>query len=180
MKQIIKNFIVAAAILMGVAAGAAAQNPMANVGKWQERMRSERIAFLTAETGMTPAEAQKFWPIYNEAEKARTDAFGKTMQAYAELEKAVNESKPAKDIENKLTAYLNASKASQEIDSNYAKRYLKVLPAEKVARLFVAEEKFRRNQIGRLNQMGRNAVGGNVGGNNGSNNGSGNRNRRQN
>lgn len=162
MKQIIKDFILVAAVLMGLAAGAAAQNPMVGVGKWQERMRSERIAFLTAETNMTPAEAQKFWPIYNEAEKARTEAFGKTMQAYAALEKAVNESKSAKDIEDKLTAYLNASKASQEIDSNYAKRYLKVLSAEKVARLFVAEEKFRRNQIGRLNQMGRNGVNNNT------------------
>ena len=151
MKQTVRYLIMAAAVLMGlaVAAHAHTQGPK-GPGKWQERMRSERIAFLTAETGMTPEEAQKFWPLYNEAEKARNEAFGKTMKAYGELEQAVNDSKSAKEIEAKLNAYLNASKAGQEIDSNYAKKYLKVLSAEKVARLYVAEEKFRRNQIGRL------------------------------
>ena len=128
---------------------ASAQRPQGG-NKWMERMRSERIAFLTAETGMTPDEAQKFWPLYNEAEKTRMEAFGKSMQAYGVLEKAVDDGKPAKEIEQLLNAYLNAQKAAQDVDSNYAKKYLKVLPAEKVAKLFVAEEKFRRNQIGRL------------------------------
>ena len=149
MKQIIRNLALAAVSLLAMATLAAAQRPQGN-NKWMERMRSERIAFLTAETGMTPAEAEKFWPLYNEAEKVRMEAFGKSMQAYGALEKAVDDGKPAKEIEQLLNTYLNAQKAAQDVDSNYAKRYLKVLPAEKVAKLFVAEEKFRRNQIGRL------------------------------
>jgi len=155
MKQIVRQMAMAVAVLLTMAAVAVAQ-PWGGNGNWQEKMRSERIAFLTAETGITPAEAEIFWPVYNEAEKARMDAFGKNMEAYAALEKAVDESKPAKEIERLLTAYLNASKAAQEIDSKYATRYLKILPAEKVAKLFVAEEKFRRNQIGRLHFRGNN------------------------
>ena len=155
MKQIVRQMAMAVAVLLTMAAVAGAQ-PWGGNGNWQEKMRSERIAFLTAETGITPAEAEKFWPVYNEAEKARMDAFGKNMEAYAALEKAVDESKPAKEIERLLTANLNASKDAQEIDSKYATRYLKILPAEKVAKLFVAEEKFRRNQIGRLHFRGNN------------------------
>lgn len=150
MKQIIRNLALAAVSLLAMATLAAAQRPQGANNRWMERMRSERIAFLTAETGMTPAEAEKFWPLYNEAEKTRMDAFGKSMQAYGALEKAVDDGKPAKEIEQLLNTYLNAQKAAQDVDSNYAKKYLKVLPAEKVAKLFVAEEKFRRNQIGRL------------------------------
>lgn len=149
MKQIIRNLALAAVSLLAMATLAAAQRPQGG-NRWMERMRSERIAFLTAETGMTPAEAEKFWPLYNEAEKTRMEAFGKSMQAYGELEKAVDDGKPAKEIEQLLNTYLNAQKVAQDVDSNYAKKYLKVLSAEKVAKLFVAEEKFRRNQIGRL------------------------------
>ena len=34
-------------------------------GDWKEKMQSSKIAFLTMEIGLTPAEAQNFWPIYN-------------------------------------------------------------------------------------------------------------------
>ena len=33
---------------------------------WKEKMRSEKIAFLTNEISLTPEEAQLFWPVYNQ------------------------------------------------------------------------------------------------------------------
>ena len=37
-------------------------------GDWQEKMRAERVAFLTTAMELTPAEAEKFWPVYNSME----------------------------------------------------------------------------------------------------------------
>ena len=32
----------------------------------REAVQAQKIAFITQETGLTPAEAEKFWPLYNE------------------------------------------------------------------------------------------------------------------
>ena len=122
--------------------------------RWQDKMRSEMIAFLTAETGITPAEAEKFWPVYNEAEKARREAFQKVMKAYDAMEQGVKANLPAKELEKRIKAYTDAQEDAHEIDGDYVEKYLRILPAEKVARLLVAEEKFRRNQINRLHERG--------------------------
>lgn len=122
--------------------------------KWQDKMRSEMIAFLTAETGITPAEAEKFWPVYNEAQTARREAFRKVMQAYDAMEEAVKSGLPAKEVEKRIEAYVDAQEDARDIDGKYVEKYLRILPAEKVARLLVAEEKFRRNQINRLHERG--------------------------
>ena len=39
--------------------------------EWQERMQSEKIAFITAELDLTPEEAQTFWPVYNQIEQKK-------------------------------------------------------------------------------------------------------------
>ena len=36
---------------------------------WKERIMSEKIAFLTVEVGLTPEEAQVFWPVYNQVDR---------------------------------------------------------------------------------------------------------------
>ena len=38
---------------------------------WKEKIMSEKIAFLTMEMGITPEEAQVFWPVYNQVDKER-------------------------------------------------------------------------------------------------------------
>ena len=49
-----------------------------------------------------------------------------------------------------MEAYLAAEQQQRDIDAQVAERVGKVLPVEKTARLFIAEEKFRRQQINRL------------------------------
>ena len=45
---------------------------------WGARMKSEKIGFLTSEMGLTPEEAQVFWPIYNKAEQEKMAAMTET------------------------------------------------------------------------------------------------------
>lgn len=116
---------------------------------WGARMRSEKIGFLTAEINLTPQEAQKFWPIYNKAEEEKGAAMHMVISSYGDLQKALYEGKG--NFSKLLDAYLKANARQSEIDVKYAKEYEKVLSEEKVAKLYVAEEKFRREQINKLN-----------------------------
>lgn len=152
------------------------QGNMGDIAKqWQERLESEKIAFLTNEMSLTPKEAQAFWPVYNQAQKEQRTAIENSMKTYMELDKALRDGKSGKEVNDLLDRYTKAIDA-QNSASRYVKEYLKILPAEKVAKLFIGEEKFRQSQIQRLRQP----MGGQPGmfGGNGNAN-SGNNNRRQ-
>ena len=94
------------------------------------------------ELGITPKEAQVFWPVYNQVEKERDEAVRLVFQSFMEMEK--------KEVSKLLDAYLDALEKQGDLESKAAEKYAKVLPMEKVAKLYVGEEKFRRQQIRRL------------------------------
>lgn len=121
-----------------------------NKSDWKERMQSEKIAFLTMEIGLTPDEAQKFWPIYNQVSEELDKAMHETFASYMELEKALNENKADKEISKCLERYLDALESQDEIRNDSVEKYKKILPDKKVAKIFVAEEKFRRQHIRNL------------------------------
>ncbi len=148
-----KVFSVLCALVV-LSMGAFAQGPQgprrgADNG-WRERVRAEKVAFLTEEIDLTESEAQVFWPIYNEIQKSERDSFEAVKKAYDAMAKGVEEKKSSKEMEKLVKAYIDAKEKNEGIETKYLNKLLKVLPAEKVARYYVAEEKFRHQQIGRL------------------------------
>lgn len=184
MKALVRTLLVSALLALSLSAFGQGnvQGNMSDFAKqWQERIESEKIAFLTNEMSLTPKEAQTFWPIYNQAQKEQREAIENSMKTYMELDKALRDGKTGKDISTLLDRYTKAIEA-QNASSKYVKEYLKVLPAEKVAKLFIGEEKFRQTQIQRLRQPmgGQPGMFGGGSGNNGSNNSGNRRQQRQN
>ena len=153
-----KKVISVLCALMVLSMGAFAQGPqgpgrpprLGDDNGWRERVRSEKVAFLTQEIDLTESEAQVFWPIYNELQKAQRESFEAVQKAYAAMEKGVQEKKTGKEMEKLVHAYIDAKDKGAGIDTKYLNKLLKALPAEKVARYYMAEEKFRHQQIGRL------------------------------
>lgn len=117
---------------------------------WKKKMMSEKIAFLTIELDITPEEAQVFWPVYNQVETEKDQAMKNVFEAYVALERALENGKSGKEAEKLLNDYLNAINKQNAILSEAVEKYKAVLPADKVAKLFVGEEKFRRQHIRRL------------------------------
>lgn len=149
----IHYFLIGMLMLLSFSAGA--QNEaMQRHKEWQEKMKAEKIAYLTNAVGLTSAEAEKFWPVYNKAEMEKFQAFRKIMETYKALDDAVKAEKKDKEIEKLLDAYLSSLSAEKAIDAKYTKQYRAILPEIKVARLFLAEESFRRSQIHRLGKRG--------------------------
>lgn len=144
------SFIIAilSMVLTGVTAFA-----QPNPNNWKEKMQSGKIAFLTMEIGLTTEEAQKFWPIYNAVSEELDKATVSTVSSYMELEKALNENKSDKEVSKCLERYLAAMESQNEIRNESVEKYKKILPERKVAKIFVAEEKFRRQHI-RMLQRG--------------------------
>ena len=149
MKQAISVFFALVILTVGAYAQVPGQRRGGDNG-WRERVRSEKVAFLTEEIDLTESEAQVFWPIYNQIQKEQRDNFEAVRKAYEAMAKGVQDGKSGKEMEKLVKAYIDAQEQNSGFETKYLNKLMKALPADKVARYYLAEEKFRHQQIGRL------------------------------
>lgn len=150
-----KRFLTTAAVLF-ISLGCFAQGPERN-GEGpripgedgMKRLESEKIAFFTAELDLSPEEAQVFWPVYNQYSKESREAHGETMKALWALKDRKGEATDAQ-MKERIETYIKAQQKEQNLLPGYNDKFLKVLPAKKVGKLYLAEEKFRMQMLQRL------------------------------
>ena len=135
MKKIIS--VLCALALVSAAAFAQKVEKKGDKEQWREKARAEQVALITEELNLTEAQ--------------RREAFKVQMDAMKALKKGVEVGDKTADL---LDTYLQAKEKCQEVDAKAIKRYKKVLSDEKVAKLVLAEEKFRHQQIGKLGHKG--------------------------
>lgn len=115
---------------------------------WREKMMAEKIAFITMELSLTPEEAQVFWPVYNQVGAEKMKYQKAVHEAYGALQKALKDDTVSdKDVDKLLDEYLAAKQAQAENTKGDLEKFRKVLPGKKVAKLYIAEENFRRHKI---------------------------------
>ncbi|MBR4771587.1 MAG: hypothetical protein IK009_02480 [Bacteroidales bacterium] len=114
-----------------------------------DRINAAKVAFFTQQLDLTVDEAQKFWPVYNEYNK-EVDA------ARDELRKANmimnNPEKKADELRAALKSYSDSQKKEAQLTEQYINKLLKILPVEKVAKVFTAEEMFRMQLLYQFRQ----------------------------
>jgi hypothetical protein len=107
---------------------------------WED-IRTKRIAFFSETIGFTPAEAQQFWPVYNAFDKQRVDLIKRRRALDETLERNSNASEA--DYKKLTAEYVSIPMEEARLMQNYNDKYLKILPAAKVCKLYMAERKFR-------------------------------------
>ena len=103
---------------------------MANAqnGQRVEKIQALKIAFITQKLDLSAAEAEKFWPIYNEYEREINTL------------RMANRNGDVLDNEQKLL----------DIKKKYSPSFEKVLGPQKLNKFFNAEKEFRNVLIKRL------------------------------
>ncbi len=143
MKKVFKIVLIGILGLLNLAANA--QKDDSHEAR-MEKYRAEKVSFLTTKLDLSPAEAEKFWPVYNQMDKERWDA----QKARRNLENKVSEAEESlSDSEIiKLTREFSGSLQKEAaLMTNYNEKLLKVLPPKKVLKLYKAENEFRMNMI---------------------------------
>lgn len=115
-----------------------------------ERIQSEKIAFLTQELDLSPEEAQVFWPVYNQYWKESLTLHKEMMDAFGEFRGKKADELSESELDKKVEAYIQASKASNQVMADWYPKFKKVLPIRKVAKLYQAEEAFQMRMINNL------------------------------
>lgn len=112
----------------------------------REKYRSEKIAFLSSNLELTPREAEKFWPVYNEMEKERWEA----QKARRDLEMKVSdaeESLSEKEVIKLTKDFTGSMQKEGTLLTKYNDKFLEILPPKKVLKLYKTENEFRMHMI---------------------------------
>lgn len=124
-----------------------AQPPEGN----RERVEAMKIGFLTERLDLSPEEARTFWPIYNKYQdeletlrKGRRNNLIDARQNFDEMSDS--------DVAKTVDAELQFRQSELDIVRKYDPQFRKVLPIKKVARLYKAEEAFKRKLLEMLQE----------------------------
>ena len=125
MKQL---YIIITFLTVGLFAKAQEEVPQTPEKKQQD-IEALKVAFISKELDLTPDEAQKFWPVYNQYSK--------------ELKSTIKDNEDVIDRDEKV---LNLRK-------RYRDQFTKVLGPDRMNRMFNAESKFRQLLIKSLRRQ---------------------------
>ena len=112
----------------------------------QQRVRAMKIAYMTDRMGLTPDEAQKFWPIYNEYEQEQRKVREKYRPA------ADISAMPDTELERFVAQHLDMQEEELRLKREYFARLKRVLPIRKMAIFLQAETEFNRKLLQALQQ----------------------------
>ena len=105
--------------------------------KENAKIEALKIAFISKKLELTPDEAQKFWPVYN--------------QYFKEMRQALKDRK-----DDEKGDIIDDEQKVIDIRKKYREQFIKVIGQPRMNRLFHAERDFRRILINRIkNRPGR-------------------------
>ena len=111
-----------------------------------EKIKAEKISFFTDKMNLTPAEAQTFWPVYNEFEKKRFD-IQKEIHEFEHMPDEKYATLSDTEIEKMTNNYISSFEKEALLLKDYNKQFLKILPKKKVLTMYRTENQFRGHLI---------------------------------
>ncbi len=122
----------------------------------RERIRSERVAFITERLALTSDEAQRFWPVYNQF----TDQLEELKKQQRDNRKTANDKLAVltdKEVERLLQEELNSQQQMVDLQRRYQVELAKVIPIKKIAMLYKAEHDFKITLLRKMRESGQKA-----------------------
>ena len=110
--------------------------------KAEQKIKAAHAAYITERLGLTPEEAEKFWPVYREYAQKRQAL---RQQLRTAKEKGTSE----KDL---LDLDLQVKQQQLDLEKDYSGRLQKVITAQKLMNLKQAEGDFRKLLLRQIQQ----------------------------
>lgn len=108
------------------------------------RVEQAKIAYFTQKLNLSTAEAEKFWPLYNEF-RLKSKELKKGRRG--ELRDFNAENISDKEADEMLTELLSIEQRLLDLRKEYYVKFKQILPAKKVILLVQAEKEFNKELI---------------------------------
>jgi hypothetical protein len=119
----------------------------------EEKIDRLKIAFITTELNLTSEEAEKFWPLYNEAE-AKVKELRKANRKIEQEVRDSYETMTNEEAKKKLAAVFENDEKETAIRKEYAEKFSKIIGEKRALKLLSLEHEFRRELLDRLKEQG--------------------------
>ncbi|HEU4716944.1 MAG TPA: hypothetical protein VFU15_03895 [Bacteroidia bacterium] len=111
-----------------------------------ERVAALKVAFITKQLNLTPEEAEKFWPIYNEYQ-AKRDAIHKQEQENRDKIRTQADQLSPDELQKCADLEISLRQQDMALQVEMHEKLKAVLPPKKLAMLYVAEEDFKKELL---------------------------------
>ncbi|WP_316633478.1 sensor of ECF-type sigma factor [uncultured Flavobacterium sp.] len=114
----------------------------------REKIKAYKVSFLTTELELTPAEAEKFWPIYNAFDDKQFELRHQKMKTYLQRLDADNiNSISEKEAATVLSQMESTEKELYLLRVKYNSDIKKILSSKKILKLKKSEDDFNRKLL---------------------------------
>ncbi len=112
----------------------------------KEKVDAMKIGFLTDYLDLSSEEAKVFWPVYNKYQD-ETDQLRKTRRKNILNDQPNFDSLSDAELEKIVDSEIAFRQSELDIQKKYHPQFKKVLPMNKVAKLYRAEEEFKKKLL---------------------------------
>jgi len=120
-------------------------------GNRKDRIETMHIAYLSEKLNLTSAEAEKFWPVYNQY-KAEQDQLRKERQNDVQSVKQAGgiDNMSDADVQKLIANETDFETRQLDLRKKYVAKFQDVISARKVAKFFISEDEFKRYLLNQL------------------------------
>ena len=144
-----KKFILFSLFALSLIRVYAQESPETIDPKVQEKIKNLQIAYISDKLGLTPEQAQKFWPVYNEFSTKRNELRKELISARKEVR--ADDPDPKKN-EELVKLGLSIKQRELNLENEYSGKLLQVITAQQVLNLRKSERDFQQIIINQLQQ----------------------------
>lgn len=106
----------------------------------KDKIKAQRVAYITDQLDLSETESQKFWPVYN---AYTTELENLKSSLDIQFKRDLSD----KEAEDMLTSMLEGRAKEIEIQKRYVQKLKSAIPAKKIVMLYRAEREFKEKLI---------------------------------
>lgn len=123
-------------IISSIVISSAQNGSQSGRGKQWVQLQSQKIAYMSSNLELTPAESEKFWPLYNQYWEEKIKISHQRRALYLKIEKELA-------TQADLDALIKLSADETQLLTRYTGEITRAISADKAAKAIIWEEKFK-------------------------------------
>jgi vacuolar-type H+-ATPase subunit I/STV1 len=111
-----------------------------------ERLKSQKVAFLTEQVGLSSSDAEKFWPVYNKFSSRMDELWRAKKTNIKELYKSLDTlSDTQKQVA--IDRHIEFELQKAKLEKEYHEKFKQILTIDQVIKLYGAEHDFKKKML---------------------------------
>lgn len=118
----------------------------------KDKIKALKTAYITEQVGLTPSEAEKFWPLYNAFDDKQFELRHQKIKSYLDRMESNTDQMSDKEASQLLSQLEATEDELYQLRKKFNSDIKSVLSAQKIIKLKKAEESFNRSLLKQLRE----------------------------